>query len=497
MTAAAPERDYARAIADALGIERPQDSVSRVKDVVMAEIAAVDTHVRILSTQYFNHTYSPDFVLTWPREPTSERYVYLRFNDDLRYMYDGMSRMQGHGPIIFGLSAMPFDLEDRSVFDFSANSSQALVTDPVALGTLVHRRSDDPILGLLSAALVQGGRGLLDRDAAELTSTVVSSGFKGARTISIDTTKAATEIIEKSLNERQSGLLIRFLQAVWVGSGGGLERFPGKIDLFGDFSDDALEFLLSFDEIDDYEFWRSLGRQLTVDQIAHLRVPSVSPNLQHLIRANLDRLWCRACAVQQYQPTLGEHAEEISWILDRGLLGLRGNDFISYVSEHADDVRRARASRSLGRGITVDELRSRAQGIVLNSLRLSDGHDALVLDSESNKDVAQGERLTTLAEAFGPTARVHEAQATLESGQQLTVDFREHTAVGITGSKLPLSALMRTALPLLWELDESVKSKLRQTIEIPTAIGLFAPGLFSDQPTLFGTEDASREEADN
>jgi hypothetical protein len=216
VTAAAPERDYARAIADALGIERPRDSVARVKDVVMAEIAEADTHVHILSTQYFNHTYSPDFVLTWPRDPASERYVYLRFNDDLQYMYDGMSHMQGHKPIVFGLSAMPFDREDRSAFDFPANSSQALVTDPVAIGTLVHRRRDDPILGLLSAALVQGGQGLLDRDAAELTSTVVSSGFKGAKTLSIDTIEAATEIIEKTLNERQSWLLTNENISFWT-----------------------------------------------------------------------------------------------------------------------------------------------------------------------------------------------------------------------------------------------------------------------------------------
>jgi hypothetical protein len=167
------------------------------------------------------------------------------------------------------------------------------------------------------------------------------------------------------------------------------------------------------------------------------------------------------------------------------------------VSEHADDVRKARVRRSPSRGITVDELRSRAQGIVLNSLRLSDGHDALVLGSESNRDVAQGDRLTTISEVFGSDARVQEAQATLESGQQLTVNFREHTAIGITASKLPLSGLMRTALPLLWELDKPVESKLRQFIEMPSAIGLFAPGLLSDQPTLLTAEDESGGEADN
>ncbi|MCA1606396.1 MAG: hypothetical protein LC775_13225, partial [Acidobacteria bacterium] len=319
MTTAAPERDYARAIVDALGIERPRDSVAKVKDVVMAEIKEADTHVNIMNTQYFNHTYSPDFVLTWPRESSVERYVYLRFNDDLRYMYESMNHMQGPEPIVFGLSALPFDREDKSVLDWLPKDSQALVTDPVAIGTLVHKRKNEPILGLMSAAVVQGGRGLLDQETAELTSQVVSGGFKGARNLSVNATGAATEIIDKTLNGRQSGKLTRFLQAVWVGSGGGLESFPGETDLSGDLGEDALEHLLTFDEIDDYEFWRSLGSKLSVDQIARLRIPSVSPNFQHLIHANLDRLWCRACAVTYYQPTVMAYEEEAltGWVLDR------------------------------------------------------------------------------------------------------------------------------------------------------------------------------------
>ncbi|MCA1603298.1 MAG: hypothetical protein LC776_17215 [Acidobacteria bacterium] len=417
MTTAAPERDYARAIVDALGIERPRDSVAKVKDVVMAEIKEADSHVSIMNTQYFNHTYSPDFVLTWRRESSVERYVYLRFNDNLRYMYESMNHMQGSEPIVFGLSAFPFDREDKSVLDWLPKDSQALVTDPVAIGTLVHKRKNEPILGLVSAAVVQGGRGLLDQEAAELTSNVVSGGFKGARNLSVNATGAATEIIDKTLNGRQS---------------------------------------------------------------------------------NLDRLWCRACAVQYYQPTVMEYEQEelTGWVLDRGLVGLKGNDFVAYVAEHAEEVRRARELPSSGRGITVEELRSRARGIILSSLRLSDGRDSFELGSETNKDVAQGERLTALEEAFGHGARVQEAHANLESGQQLTVDFREYTAIGIGNSKLPLGQLLRTAVPLLWELDESAIFALRLVTEVPVDVGLFSTGLFSDQPTLL-VEDEPSEDADS
>jgi len=76
-------RAYDAEILAALDIENPRNSVATVKSVVISQFEALDTRVKIKSTDYFNHTFAPDLVLSWPWDRMPERYVYLRFNDDL------------------------------------------------------------------------------------------------------------------------------------------------------------------------------------------------------------------------------------------------------------------------------------------------------------------------------------------------------------------------------------------------------------------------------
>ena len=62
------------------------DTISSIKAAVIDGLRMADSTVNVHSTDYFNHTFTPDLVMNWQRLGQEERYVYLRFNDNLRYL---------------------------------------------------------------------------------------------------------------------------------------------------------------------------------------------------------------------------------------------------------------------------------------------------------------------------------------------------------------------------------------------------------------------------
>src|SRR5688572_15437336 len=134
-----------------------------------------------------------------------------------------------------------------------------------------------------------------------------------------------------------------FLQAVWVGSGGRIDLFPGPVSLGGSLTDQTLEFLLGFNEVADNQFWSRVGREVTLAQLGRLNLSGHSANLQRLVQANLDHLWCRGCVVTPEQLPLSEHAAELAWHIEGGLLQLRGEGFSAGFAEQVDQARQGGA----------------------------------------------------------------------------------------------------------------------------------------------------------
>jgi hypothetical protein len=63
-----------------MSASRADDLIAGVKDAVFRELTQLDPRAQITSTNYFNHSFIPDFVISWHdgfRETTS-RDIYLR-----------------------------------------------------------------------------------------------------------------------------------------------------------------------------------------------------------------------------------------------------------------------------------------------------------------------------------------------------------------------------------------------------------------------------------
>ena len=67
-------------IFDGLNIPNWDESITAVKLVVANALHRVDPSTSIEDTGYFNHSFVPDFLLTWPRDADWSRDVYLRLD---------------------------------------------------------------------------------------------------------------------------------------------------------------------------------------------------------------------------------------------------------------------------------------------------------------------------------------------------------------------------------------------------------------------------------
>jgi hypothetical protein len=442
------KRDTAAEIRKALSIDSTAESTAAVKSAVSRSIRAVDAAVLVETTDYFNHSYAPDLVLKWDRGALrDERYVFLRFNDEAEWIAEELPRLEKRHPLVYGLSATVEDA-DAEALAVRSVEAETLVTDPQGVDALAAVPPAG-IESFVSRTIIRGGRGLVDERRATRATATIGAGFEAARAADPLRTRSAADAAEEFLRPLESARLVRFLHAMWIGSGAAAEDFPVTSGPPGDPGDEGLKFLLEHDEIAEGEFWRGLGHTLTIERLSKLGVHGSPANLQHLVRANLDRLWERAFRVRADQPRLDYAGAKLLWRMEFGLLTLAGGNFTAYLGSSVEDV--AQVKVEVADGVTVEELRHRARSVAVDSLELTNGQRVVTYgSSDQETDVASDDELSALASTLG-AAVVHRATISV-GGRHLELDFTRTTASARTSGRPPLTDILGAGLPLLWPL---------------------------------------------
>jgi hypothetical protein len=444
--------DTAAAISEALAIESTTESASAVKRAVAHSIRAVDPAVSIETTEYFNHSFAPDLVLKWEKAPRrDERFVFLRFNEEPEWITEELPRLADRHPLVYGLSPTRED-PDVEVLAERSRETETLVTDPRGVDQL-GSGSSAGIDSFVSRTIVRGGRGLVDKPRAEHATREIVAGFQGALAADEGRTRSAVDTAEDYLRPGESAQVLRFLQAMWVSAGAAPERFPAEVGVAADPGNEALRFLIEQeDEIADDDFWRALGSSVTVERLSELGISGSFRNLQHLVKANLDRLWGRAVRVRPDQPRLDDKEETLTWRIELNLLALTGSDFTAYVGASVEDIAQVKLGDRGPRGVSVEELRARSRAVAVDSLELSNGERTVTYSaSDQETDVAKDDELTAVATALGTTV-VQRATITV-GARHLDLDFTTSTASARTSAKPPLTDILGVGLPLLWPLS--------------------------------------------
>jgi hypothetical protein len=161
------------ALRDALSDPDPHKSQARVHDLVAARIDALTPLSRVTKTDYFNHAWAPDLILTRGDEP--ERAVFLRFGVKDASFADDLDHLGRSAPIFLDLEAAnpspppeeithgEFDLQEALK---SVGGGEAMVTDVPAIDRLDDLIRDDREARTATQQVVVGGRGLVDESAA-------------------------------------------------------------------------------------------------------------------------------------------------------------------------------------------------------------------------------------------------------------------------------------------------------------------------------------------
>jgi hypothetical protein len=465
-----------------------RDTITHVKAAAIRELEALDERLRIRSTDYFNHSFAPDLVLSWPHRKADERYVYLRSTNQAGALSEDVARLGDQHPIVFGLVPIRRDQNGARVHLASvAKEHDTLVTDPSAISHMARVRQRKSVTGLFAAALPQGGRGLLGEEEVARATTALANGFTAAHNMGTESVLRAIGAVDDFLSESFAENFTQLLHAVWIGSGERSDLFPSSgMALTDTLQDEVLEFLLELEHIPDSSFWRNIGRATSVSQIGRLDISYPNENLQLLVKANLDHLRARVCRVQDRAQQLDEaELPEFWWLTEHQVLGLRSKAFVAFVAENTDEL--AGIEGTPTDGVSVNDLRERTRDTILTGLQLSDGYVELDMNSIQLTDVVRSDQLGALEHSLGSTAKVRRAKA-ISRSRQVICDFFHSSAFVPTASPIHLSDLLGVGLPLLRSMANTDLQALRQKLQSVDDIEGSQPSLPFDMLMLRGPD---------
>lgn len=461
--------EFQRALDTVADYDDPDSKISVIKQAVRREVVEADPTVDTHFTDYFNHSVAPDIVLRWPGEH-KERLLFVRQTGNTDWLLNDLKFISTYQPLIFTLegidpTAGPTDKNGRESLDEAAIAGGTWITDPSGTQAVSDMRAQSPVLGMLSQALVRGGRGVFNGAEIYNLADATEDGFEAAVSGSSSVTQSAVRAIEHHLDAEQSGRLTRVLRAVWEGHGGEAARFPATSSI-GKLTADDLSYLLEITSNGTVEFWRRIGRSVSTELLGHAQADDPSANLQDLMSASLHTLQAKGMRLLHEPWRLGESEDFPRWVVSRGCLALRGLSWTAYVA--------ARRAQELPIADESDkpalpdlaELRNRATGsqVRITEVKLANSHRSVTYTSTEGAEILGYDELSQIEAKLGDV-RVDQATAAFPAGGIVEIDFPQRTAIGADSNTFLLGPLLGTALPLLSDFSPEDLADLRRLLE--------------------------------
>jgi hypothetical protein len=279
----------------------PHDIVTGVKQAVAEEVSSLSPDAQIIVTEYFNHTYMPDLVLEWTDGGRrGARPIFLR--NDLRPELTGieLESLAPREPVMLSLTEYDEPAAVRSSLrERAREANHVLVTDMVSLADMAAPfadessnelgRSEPPLLRLVQANLLKGGRGLLTaHDAERLTRSAAPSDAEAIMTDQFLETfeQTADEMFapDAALRLRRSAELLKF--------GMTSEAVDAITGSTGQLSDVELRILVPYLLADETaranpRLWTYIGSMMSLDKLEELGDALAGVDVTALVTPNL------------------------------------------------------------------------------------------------------------------------------------------------------------------------------------------------------------------
>lgn len=452
--------ELAQLIDEALSSPDLRSGMAHAKRLIRNRLAKAEPRASIYETEYFDHSFAPDLVLTQPgKGRDQERWVYLRTTNEPQTLIADLEVAAAHSTMFIVLDQFRSATEEPfHDLDRISTERDALVIDAPALTRIGDTDDLASTASVMSRALVTAGRGALGEAETTSVLTTFTHGVDGAIEGATPATMAAAVDVRRRLSAPSAARVTSFLGALWEGSGRPRAEFPGQLDSAG-LDEAGLALLLSGPEIDNDGMWRRLAQRTTLAQIAD-STTGAPANLQRLIKAGLDTITAHVCLLEPAGLFPSTDQPAWSWAVSGQRLSLAGPGFTAYVSARRDDLPAVRGPRV---PVELDMVRRRAQqfSIPLREVRMKTASRTVGYDSTRGDDIAYDHELDVFEETLGNPTVVH-VEAQITGDVRLACDF----PTGTTGLVAPralmgIGQLVATAIQLLEPLDDDEAETLR------------------------------------
>ncbi|MBZ6088930.1 hypothetical protein KVH02_11410 [Streptomyces olivaceus] len=439
-------------IQNALHQGSPEAAMRDIKHAVARELQSLDPKTEIKSTDYFNHTFIPDFVLTWGsggQRPSRD--VYLRFSVDAPLIQRDLKSLHEDSPAFISIAGG--GRSRREPESVAYEYDDCLLSSTSTLEAISKEDPRTPVTQMLKASLLQGGKGYLVGAAAAEVQEAVSSTDAALTRLDGPAVAASVRAMSEHLSPGFSSRIERVMQVMWVSQGGDAENFPGTHEMVTSLSSgeltQILPFLLSLEDVANIEFWRNLGENLALGHLQELEHWPGSGNLNLLVNANLDRLNARAAAVDQIQPNLFDELDGPPyWEVADSHLHLRCGD-VDF--KFVDDRRKIAHRTELGIAPRWFEIEHRLDRYGIEGIEFTSPGTKTRIRSSTTEGLRESMDMQALSEALGEYARVMAVELRWpRSRHNIEIDF-DRFAVESVGSSISLHILAFLGLDLLYQ----------------------------------------------
>lgn len=308
--------DFGAAVANALNSVDAESLIESVKRAVFEELRLLDPTASIDNTNYYNHSFIPDFVLSWNESGRkTERQVFLRPSIMSAAAGHDIENLGHKSPVLLALKpSVGMDPEIEQVAERSiAQVPNTLVTDVNAVARISvdpGKSRNAPLRSLVRSNLVRGGRGLLVSDAAErLTSAIDQSDEAG-------NLQPFTNLVNDVFVSDAAARLHRATQLLEMGITGNLSLLESEDEeraqaIGGKLSDAELRILLPYllrrsDITADPAYWAYVGSLMTLDSLEGMAEDLAGLDLTPLVVPNIGRWSAMRASATFYSEVMAE-----------------------------------------------------------------------------------------------------------------------------------------------------------------------------------------------
>lgn len=464
----------AEQIRSAMGSSNPYDIVSGVKEAVANEVVSLSPDAKVVSTEYFNHSYMPDLVVEWQDAGKPDhRPVFIR-NSLRPSIVDDVDALATREPVVVSLastSATPPEVAALRRRALSAH--RVLVTDVVSLAEMAAPSDPDgragvgePLVRLVQTNLIKGGRGLLTtNDAERLIRSATPTAEHGR--ISNDFLRTFQASADETFTSDSALRLYRAAELLQFGSSPeGVEL--GVPEFGGSLSDAELQVLLPYllqdpTAANKLGLWTHIGSMMSLERLEDMSIPLAGIDVSPLVIPNSAK-W----TAKRAQLVINNEADEVGdqgepgptdtqdmpiWEVRNQMLTAEVGRWRVFVTT---DARRLRG-RDGSLTAHWDDISSLLRGFALDAVDLRGVSRSIRVSAEQSGDVSEDVALirNTIDDSFQVT-EVHVRVIGDEDPEAaMQTDFGEMTVTA--AKKAPISNIV-AALNLLahrWPTDFS------------------------------------------